>query len=44
MGFGWKPADGGAGNKPFGILCPNNNDDSRNQQEYSRIVIYEVAP
>jgi len=44
MGFGWKPADGGAGNRPFSILCPNNNDDSRNQQEYSRIVIYEVAP
>jgi hypothetical protein len=44
ISFGWKPADNSSGQKPFNILSPNNNDDSRNQQMPCRIVIYEVAP
>jgi hypothetical protein len=44
MSFGWKPADGGAGNKPFNYICPNSSDDARNNQMVSRIVVYEVYP
>ena len=44
MSFGWNPADNTSSNKPFSYLCPNTNDDVRNQQMVSRIVVYEVAP
>jgi hypothetical protein len=44
MSYGWYPAGNNSGNLPFNIFCPNNNDDGRNQQTQSRIVIFEVAP
>lgn len=44
IGFGWKPASGGTGERPFVTLNPNASDDSRNNQMVSRIVVYEVYP
>jgi hypothetical protein len=42
--WGWKPGNGTTGERPFDVLNPNNNDDSRNGQVGSTMVVYEVAP
>jgi hypothetical protein len=42
--WGWKCADGGAGNRPFNYFNPNSNDDSRLQQVVSSMIVYEVYP
>lgn len=42
VGFGFNPINGATAERPFGILNPNNSDDSRNQQTVSSIVVYEV--
>jgi hypothetical protein len=44
IGFGWNPANGGTGERPFGFLNPNSSDDGRHNQIVSRIVVYEVYP
>lgn len=41
--WGWNVVGGGA-NKPFNFLNPDNNDDVRNYQMISSIIVYEVAP
>ena len=43
MAFGWNSLVPGS-ERPFEWLNPNSNNDPRNQQMISSIVIYEVAP
>jgi hypothetical protein len=42
MNWGWQTVNGSASDKPFSWLNPNSNDDARNQQKVSSIIIYEV--
>ncbi len=41
--FGWNPNGGGA-NTPGNIWNPNNNEDNRDQQRVSSMIVYEVVP
>jgi hypothetical protein len=41
IAVGWNTINGSTGDKPFNILNPNNNEDSRNYQMISSIIIYE---
>lgn len=42
IGFGANAANG-AGTSVFNVINPNSNDDARNQQMVSSIIVYEVA-
>lgn len=43
IGFGWNTADGSSNDRPFAIFNPNNNDDSRNMQMASTMLVQEIT-
>ena len=43
VGFGWNPANGASGERPFSNFNPNSTDDVRNRQMASSIFVYEIA-
>jgi hypothetical protein len=44
ISVGWNTINNSSNERPFTTLNPNNNQDARNQQFVSTILVYEVYP